>query len=83
MVRAYNALETRTKREFASVSVFGPCFVMQYLVAIISLRTRELDALRKWSSSCCVAVSVLCLFLMVPWVGLQCVIVAFPGHTRL
>ena len=28
-------------------------------------------------------VSVLCLFLTVPWVGLQCVIVAFPGHTHL
>ena len=24
----------------------------------------------------------LCLFLMVPWVGLQCVIVAFPGPTH-
>ena len=24
-----------------------------------------------------------CLFLTVPWVGLQCVIVAFPGHTYL
>ena len=29
----------------------------------------------------CVTVSVLCLFLTVQWVGLQCVIVAFPGHT--
>ena len=27
------------------------------------------------------AVSVLWLFLMVPWFVLQCVIVAFPGHT--
>ena len=26
-------------------------------------------------------VSVLWLFLTVPWVGLQCVIVAFPDHT--
>ena len=25
----------------------------------------------------------LCLFLTVSWVGLQCVIVAFPGHTYL
>ena len=33
-------------------------------------------------SSCCnISVSVLCLFLMVSWVGLQCVIVAFPDHT--
>ena len=28
-------------------------------------------------------VSVLRLFIMVPRVGLQCVIVAFPGHTHL
>ena len=28
-------------------------------------------------------VSVLWLFLMVPWVGLQCVIVVFPDHTHL
>ena len=29
------------------------------------------------------AVSVLCRFLMVPWVGMQCVTVAFQGHTRI
>ena len=29
------------------------------------------------------AISVLCHYLTVPWVGLQCVIVAFSGHTRL
>ena len=28
-------------------------------------------------------VSVLWLFLTVPWVGLQCVIVVFPDHTHL
>ena len=28
-------------------------------------------------------VSVLRLFLTVPWVGLQCVLVVFPGHTHL
>ena len=27
-------------------------------------------------------VSVLCLFLMVPWVGLQCVIVTVTGYTH-
>ena len=27
-------------------------------------------------------VGILCLFLTMPWVGLQCVIVAFPGHTH-
>ena len=37
----------------------------------------------KLDSSCHVAVSVLCLFLLVQWVGLQCSIVAFPGYTCL
>ena len=38
-----------------------------------------------WSKGlkCVVAVCVLCLFLMVPWVGLQSVNVAFPGNTHL
>ena len=39
-------------------------------------------ALLELSSCWHVAVSVLCLFLTVSWVGLQCVIVAFPGHTH-
>ena len=30
-----------------------------------------------------VTVNVLCLFLTVKWVGLQCVIVVFPDHTHL
>ena len=30
-----------------------------------------------------VAVGVMCLFLMVQWVGLQFVFVAFPGHNHL
>ena len=33
--------------------------------------------------NCVVTVCILCLFLTVPWVGLQSVIVAFPGHTNL
>ena len=37
----------------------------------------------KLSSCCRVAVDVLCIFLMVPWVGLHFVIVTFPGHTHL
>ena len=33
-------------------------------------------------SSCChMALSILYLFLMVPWAGLQCVIGAVPDHT--
>ena len=37
----------------------------------------------KLCSCCRVAISVLCLFLAVPWVGLWFVVVAFPGHTHL
>ena len=33
--------------------------------------------------SCGFLLIVLCLFLTVSWVGMQCVIVALPGHTRL
>ena len=49
--------------------------------AIITLRKRELVALLTSRSWCHVTVSVLCLLLT--WVGLQCVIVAFPSHTHL
>ena len=47
--------------------------------AIISLGRRE-----KWLLKNCFlchgTVSAMCLFLAVQWVGLQCVIVVFPGH---
>ena len=52
-------------------------------LAIISLRKRELVALLNCLLRCPVAVSVLLLFLMVPWVVLQCVIVAFSGQKHL
>ena len=35
------------------------------------------------SSLCIVVVVAMWLFLAVPWVGLQCVIVVFPDHMRL
>ena len=47
------------------------------------MRKRELVALLKLSFLCLVSVNVLWLFLMVPRVGLQCVIVVFPDHTHL
>ena len=55
---------------------------MSFLVsfAIISLAKRELVALLLLCSECHVAVIVLCFFLVVPWVGLLYVLVAFPGH---
>ena len=35
------------------------------------------------SNRCIVTVNVVWLFLMVPWVGLQCVIGVFPDHSHL
>ena len=52
-----------------SFFVFGPCLSVISSFAIISLRKRELVALHSLSSCCHVAVSVLCLFLLVPWIG--------------
>ena len=51
--------------------------------AITLKRKRKLVALLLLSYICLVTVNVLWLFLTVPWVGLQCVIVAFPDHTHL
>ena len=34
------------------------------------------------STLCNVAGGFMCLYLRVPWVGLQCVILAFPDHTH-
>ena len=50
---------------------------------IILKRKRELGAFLLLSYRCLVTVNVLCLFLTVPWIGLQCVIVVFPDHTHL
>ena len=50
--------------------------------SIISLSKRELAALIV-INCCYMTVSVLCRILTVPWVCLQCVIVAFPSHTHL
>ena len=51
--------------------------------ALILKRKRKLVALLLLSYRCIVTVNGLWLFLMVPLVGLQCVIVVFPGHTHL
>ena len=50
--------------------------------AIIFKMKRKLVALPLLSYRCIVAINVLWLFLMVPWVGLQYVIVVFPDHTH-
>ena len=51
--------------------------------AIILKRKNKLVALLLLSFDCIVTINVLWLFLTVPWVGLQCVIVIFPDHTHL
>ena len=51
--------------------------------AIILTRKKEHVALLLLSFGCLVTVNVLWLFLTVPWVGLQFVIVVFSDHTHL
>ena len=51
--------------------------------AIILKRKRKLVALLLLSYRYIVTIDVLWLFLAVPWVGLQYVIVVFPDHTHL
>ena len=51
--------------------------------AIILKRKRKLVALLLLSYRCIVTINVLLLFLTVPWVGLQCVIVVMPDHTHI
>ena len=51
--------------------------------AIILKRKRKLVALLLLSYRSIVSINVLWLFLMVPWFGLQYVIVVFPDHTHL
>ena len=51
--------------------------------ANILKRKRNLVALLLLSYRCIVTINVLWLFLTVPWVGMQCMIMVFPGHTHL
>ena len=63
------------------VSVIALYFAVRYFVAIISMGKRELVALLCLSSWCLVI--VVWLFLTMPRVYLQSVIVVFPDHTHL
>ena len=51
--------------------------------AIILKRKSKLVALLLLSYICIVTINFLWLFLRVPWVGLQYLIVVFPDHTHL
>ena len=50
---------------------------------IILTRKKELVALLLLSFRCLVTVNGLWLFLTVPWISLQCVIMVFPDYTHL
>ena len=62
------------------------CYALLCVVSIFAIilkRKRKLVALLLLSYRCIVTVNVLWLFLTVPWVGLQCVIVVFPDLNYL
>ena len=56
---------------------------VHYYFAITLKRKRKLVALLLLSYRCIITINVLWLFLTVPWVSLQYVIVVFPDHTHL
>ena len=55
---------------------------VHFRFAIILKRKRKLVALLFLSYRCIVTITVLWLFLTVPWVGLQYMVVVFPDHTH-
>ena len=62
------------------------CYALLFIhssFAIVLKRKKKLVALLLLSYRCIVIINVLWLFLKVPWVGLQYVIVVFPDHTHL
>ena len=68
--------------EFCNCSMFCCAFFYAlYFFAIILMWKREQIALLSLSSRCLII--VMWLFLAVPWVCLQFVIVVFPDHTHL
>ena len=63
--------------------MFGYALLYVFSGFAITFTSRSGLVTLLWLSSCClVTVGVLWLFLMVPWVGLQCMIVVFPDHTH-
>ena len=58
-------------------------FYVHSSFAIVFKRKRKQVALFLLSYRCLFTLNVMWLFLMVPWVGLRCVIVVFADHTNL
>ena len=65
-----------------SLNWYALLYVHSSFVIILKMK-RKLVALRLLSFIFLVTVISLWLFLTVPWVGLQCMIVVFPCHTHL
>ena len=59
------------------------CVFSSFAIILKRKRERELVALLLLTHGCLVTVNVLWLFLTMPWVGLQYVIVVFHDHTHL
>ena len=83
-LKLYNFEARRSLWGFCVLCLF--CYAVLYglsCFAIILIKLRELAALQLLSPLFLVTFSVLWLFLAIPCVGLQCVIVVFHGDTRL
>ena len=63
--------------------MFGSLLSVLSSFAIILTRKGELVALFQLSSRCLVTVDVVWIFLIVPLVGLKCIIVVFPDQTHV
>ena len=68
--------------------VFCVCLCLFFLYALLCVPSRVPIILKRkimflLSHPCLAVLYVLWLFLTVPWVGLQCVMVVFTDHTRL
>ena len=63
--------------------VFVLVYFMSFLDLQLFLQVRESWLIWFYCFECLVTINVPWLFLTVPWVGLQRVIVVFPDHTHL
>ena len=69
--------------EVLCLSLLCYALLCVYSSFAILKRKRKLVALLLLSYRCIITKNILCLFLAVPWVGLQWVIVVFPDHIHL
>ena len=60
------------KKSFKRANFYKTCVLFLEQIVLLKLSYR-----------CIVTINVLWLFLTVPWVGLQCVILVFPDHIHL